>query len=159
MNIKEILRILLKELEITNVTLEDMEFSYMDRWYWITYPENGKENPTTVGFPEFERIELDFTGGRDTLVVCNENGFQRFTRRILDDIHCFEMEALFENIEKLVKRGIRFSLVEDGEERFRLGSDYEVQEIALEDTGLKLKIHGAMIWTRISENSKIRIYL
>ena len=159
MNLNDKFRILIKEMGLTDIAFDGIRIFYRDRWYWLTYYEDGRETPTTVGFSEFERIELDFTGGRDTLVVYNENGFQRFTRRILDDIHCLELKASFDNIEKLVKRGIRFSLVEDGEERFRLGSDYEVQEIALEDNGLKLKIHGAMIWTRISENSKIRIYL
>lgn len=156
MIIKDILRVLLKELEITSVTLEDMEFSYMNGWYWITYPENGRESLTTVGFSEQEKIQLDYTGGRDTLVVSNEDDVERFTRRLLDDIHYFELEESFGNIEKLIKRGIKFSLVEDGEEKFRL-YDYEAPVITV-DGGL-LEFKDSTIWIRLSRNSKIRLYI
>lgn len=157
MIIEEILRALLKELEITSITLEDMEFSYMDGQYWITYPENGRGSLTTVGFSEYEKIQLDFTGGRDSLVISDENGVERFTRRILNDIHYFELEESLGNIEKLIKCGIKFSLVEDGEEKFRL-YDYEAQVMAV-DGGLSLSFGNSTIWIRLSKNPKIRIYI
>ena len=157
MNIENILRALLKELEITSVTLEDMEFSYTNGWYWITYPENGRESLTTVGFSEYEKIQLDFTGGRDSLVISDVNGVERFTRRILNDIHYFELEESFGNIEKLIKCGIKFSLVEDGEEKFRL-YDYEAQ-VATVDGGLGLSFGNSTIWIRLPKNPKIRIYI
>lgn len=157
MNIENILRALLKEMEITSMTLEDMEFSYTDGQYWITYPENGRGSLTTVGFSEYEKIQLDFTGGRDSLVISDVNGVERFTRRILNDIHYFELEESFGNIEKLIKSGIKFSLVEDGEEKFRL-YDYEAQVIAA-DGGLVLSFGYSTIWIRLSNNPKIRIYV
>ena len=157
MNINDKLRILVKEMGLTNIIFDGMEISYRDRWYWLTYYEDGRDTPTTVGFPESERIGLDYTGGRDTLVVYNENGFQRFTRRILDDVHCFELEASFDNIEKLIKRGIKFSIVEDGEDKFRLG-DYEAEVTAAGD-GLSLKFNDSIIWIYLSKSYKIRIYV
>lgn len=157
MNINDKLRILVKEMGLTSITFDGMEISYRDRWYWLAYCENERETPTTVGFPESERIGLDYTGGRDTLVIYNENGFQRFTRRILDDIHCFELGASFDNIEKLIKRGIKFSIVEDGEDKFRLG-DYEAEVTAAGD-GLSLKFNDSIIWIYLSKSYKIRIYV
>ncbi len=157
MNLNDKFRILIKEMGLTDIAFDGIRISYRDRWYWLTYYENGRETPTTVGFPEFERIGLDFTGGRDTLVVYNENGFQRFTRRISDDIHFFEIEASFDNIEKLIKRSIKFSIVEDGEDKFRLG-DYEAEVTAAGD-GLSLKFNDSIIWIYLSKSYKIRIYV
>lgn len=157
MNLNDKFRILVKEMGLTDISFDGIRIFYRDRWYWLTYCEDGRETPTTVGFPESERIGLDYTGGRDTLVVYNENGFQRFTRRLLDDIHFFEMEASFDNIEKLIKRGVKFSIVEDGEDKFRLG-DYEAEVTAAGD-GLSLKFNDSIIWIYLSKRYKIRIYV
>ena len=61
MSVKEILRVLLKELGIPSIKVEDMEFSYKDGCYWIAYEEGKKINPTIVGFTEYESINVEYS--------------------------------------------------------------------------------------------------
>lgn len=158
MNINDELRVLVKEMQFDNITFDGMKVSYTDRWYWFTYSENGRETPSCVGCPDCERVSLgsDDKGG-DTLVITSENGFKRFERGLCNGPY-FELEASFDNVVKLIKRGVRFSLFEDGKEKFRL-SDYRVaQNMSLGD-GISLKFKDAEMWVSLSKNSKIRIYV
>lgn len=159
MVIKDVLRVLLKGMGLDKITLDDMEFSYWNSYYWITYSENGRENPTKVGFHEHEGIRLEYNKGKYTLIVADENPAYRFTRDVLVEVPFFEVEASPGNVEQLIKHGVQFSIVEDGKERLRLGSCYSAKVMAVEGDELSLKLHDSTIWVNISENSKIRIYV
>lgn len=158
MNINDELRVLVKEMKFDNITFDGMKVSYMDRWYWFTYSENGRETPSCVGFPDCERVSLDSgPEGEDVLVITSENGFKRFERGLCDGPY-FELEASFDNVERLIKRGVNFALFEDGKEKFRL-SNYGVVQRASVGDGIGLKFKYTEMWVALSENSKIRIYV
>lgn len=158
MNINDKLRILVREMGLTNITFDGMEISYMDRWYWLAYYENGREIPTTVGFPDCERVNLECDDNGDNfLVISNDNGKRRFVRRIYENPY-FELESSFDNIEKLIKRGVKFSIVEDGKDKFRFSSN-EVQAIVSVRDGISIQFKDTTIWISLSENSKVRLYI
>lgn len=155
MNINDKLRIFVREMGLTNTTFGGMEISYIDRWYYLAYCENGI--PTTIGFPDCERVNLECDGnGNNLLVISNDNGKRRFVRSIHENPY-FELEASFDNIEKLTKHGVKFSIVEDGKDKFRFSSN-EVQAIVSVGGGISIQFKDTTVWISLSENSKVRLY-
>lgn len=158
MGIREILRVLLREIGIPSITVEDMEFSYKDGCYWIAYKESGKPNPTLVGFAECDSVYVGYTDEGNYIIVDSEVGPRRFIRDISNNGVYFELDISYEIVEKLVQNKIKFSIVENDREKFCLTPDSEVQLTLVGEKGLSLKFGESIVWVYLTENSKIRIY-
>lgn len=159
MDIKEILRVLLKDIGIPSITVEDMEFSHRDNYYWIAYKENGKLNPTIVEFTEQDTIGVDYTDeGNYIFVDSDVDKLRRFVRDISNNGLYFELDISYEIIEKLIQNKIKFSIVENDREKFCLTPDSEAQLTLVGEKGLSLKFGESIVWVYLTENSKIRIY-
>lgn len=157
MNIREILRVLLKEIGIPSITVEDMEFTYKDG-YWIYYKESGKLNPTIIGFTEDDSVYVEYTDEGNYIFVDSEVGPRRFVRDISDNGLYFELDVSREIIEKLIQNKIKFSIVENDREKFCLNSDGSTQVTVVGEKGLSLKFGESIVWVYLTENSRIRIY-
>ena len=159
MSVKEILRVLLKELGIPSIKVEDMEFSYKDGCYWIAYEEGKKINPTIVGFTEYESINVEYSDeGNYIFVDSDTDSLRRFVRDISDKGLYFELDVSREIIEKLIQNKIKFSIVENDREKFCLNSDGGTQVTVVGEKGLSLKFGESIVWVYLTENSRIRIY-
>ena len=159
MNIKEILRVLLREIGIPSITVEDMEFTYKDGCYRITYEEGNKVNPTIVGFTEHETINVEYSDeGNYIFIDSDTDSIRRFVRDISDKGLYFELDISYEIIEKLIQNKIKFSIVENDREKFCLTPDSGAQLVIVGEKGLSLKFGESIIWVYLTENSRIRIY-
>lgn len=158
MNIKEILRVLLREIGIPSIIVEDMEFSYNHCSYWISYRENGKANPTIVGFTEHDSVYVEYTDEGNYIYIDDEGSMRRFVRDISDNGLYFELDISYEIIEKLIQNKIKFSIVDNDREKFCLTPDSEAQLTLVGEKGLSLKFGESIVWVYLTENSKIRIY-
>lgn len=159
MNIKEILRVLLKEIGIPSITVEDMEFTYKDGCYRITYEEGNKVNPTIVGFTEYETINVEYSDeGNYIFIDSDTDSIRRFVRDISDNGLYFELDISYEIIEKLIQNKIKFSIVDNDREKFCLTPDSGAQLVIVGEKGLSLKFGESIVWVYFTENSKIRIY-
>lgn len=160
MNIKEVLRVLLKEIGIPSVKSEDMEFSYKDDRYWISYSEYGRVNPTIVGFTEHDIVGVDYTDEGDYIYVDSDgDNLRRFVRDIPEGGLCFDLSISSNIMEKLIKGKIKFSIVDGNTEEFCLTPGCDVQVMVVGEKGFSLKFQDSTVWVFLSENSKIRIYL
>ena len=158
--IKEVLKVLLKDIGIPSITLEDMEFTTKNNCYWISYKEGGKALPTIIGFTEDDIIQAEYTDEGNYLFVDDKNSLRRFVRDISDEGLSFELDISLEIMEKLIQGGIKFSIVEDyNKEKFCITPGPEVKVVAVGEKGFRLKFQDSSIWVSISESSKIRIYL
>ncbi len=159
MSVKEILRVLLKDIGIPSIKVEDMEFSYKDGCYWITYEEGNKINPTIVGFTEYESINVEYSDeGNYIFVDSDTDSIRRFVRDISDKGLYFELDVSREILEKLIQNKIKFSIVENDREKFCLDSDGGTQVVVVGEKGLSLKFGESIVWVYLTENSRIRIY-
>ena len=159
--IKEVLKVLLKDIGIPSITLEDMEFTARDNCYWISFREGGKALPTIIGFTEYDGIGVEYTDeGNYIYVDSDTDSVRRFVRDISEEGLSFELDISLEIMEKLIQGGIKFSIVEDyNKEKFCITPGPEVKVVAVGDKGFRLKFQDSSIWVSISESSKIRIYL
>lgn len=159
MGIREILRVLLREIGIPSITVEDMEFTYKDGCYRITYEEGNKVNPTIVGFTEYETVNVEYSDeGNYIFIDSDTDSIRRFVRDISDNGLHFELDISYEIIEKLIQNKIKFSIVENDREKFCLTPDSEAQLTLVGEKGLSLKFGESIVWVYLTENSKIRIY-
>lgn len=160
MSIKEVLKVLLKEIGIPSIKSGDMEFSYKDDRYWISYSENGKRNLTIVGFTEHDMVDVEYTDeGNYIYIDSDADNLRRFVRDIPEGGLYLDLDISFNTVEKLIEGKIKFSIVTGDAEKFCLVPGCNTQVAVVGEKGLSLKFQDSLIWVFLSENSKIRIYV